>query len=156
MPLSLLTRWPLLRQLRERTDGTGLEAASAATRELRERGGSERLTGSETARSVCPYCAVGCGQLVRHRDGKLLAIEGDPESPVSQGNLCPKGAASYELLTHPRRLTEVHYRAPRSAAWTTIPLEEAMDRVAELVWASRRRNWVEETPAVEDAPISRR
>jgi anaerobic selenocysteine-containing dehydrogenase len=66
------------------------------------------------ARSVCPYSGVGCGQLIFHKDGRLVSIEGDPESPISQGNLCPKGAASYQLLTHSRRETKMKYRAPRA------------------------------------------
>ncbi len=103
-----------------------------------------RTRDADVARSVCPYCGVGCGQLVYHRDGELLAIEGDPESPINEGTLCPKGAASHELLTHPGRLTKVRYRAPRAAGWTEIGLDEALDRIAERVWESRRRNWVAE------------
>jgi formate dehydrogenase major subunit len=94
----LLSKWPLIRQIRERADGTGLEAMSDKTRAMHA-----RIDGAEVARSVCPYCGVGCGQLVFHKDGKLISIEGDPESPISQGNLCPKGAASFQLLTHNRR-----------------------------------------------------
>jgi formate dehydrogenase major subunit len=135
--LGLLDRWPLLRQIRDRADGTGLEAMSARTRAI-----GARVTGASVARSICPYCGVGCGQLVYHRDGKLLAIEGDPESPISQGTLCPKGSASYELLTHSGRLTRVRYRAPRTRAWTEIGLDQAMDRIADLVWESRRRTFV--------------
>lgn len=142
-PLALLARWPLLRQLRRGADGTGPEAASPATESLRSRIGDRSAV--ETARSVCPYCGVGCGQLVHHRDGEILAIEGDPESPVNQGTLCPKGAASHQLLTHPGRLTKVRYRAPRATEWTEIGLDEAVDRVAELLWESRRRTFVRET-----------
>ena len=75
-----------------------------------------RIDDAKVARSICPYCGVGCGQLIYHKDGKLISIEGDPESPISQGNLCPKGAASYQLLTHSRRETKVKYRAPRAKA----------------------------------------
>jgi formate dehydrogenase major subunit len=132
-----LERWPVVRQLRARGDGTGAEAFSPRTRDI-----GARISGAEAARSVCPYCGVGCGQLAYHKNGVLLAIEGDPESPVNQGTLCPKGSASYELLTHPGRLTRVRYRAPRAAAWTEIGLEEAMDRIADLVWESRRRTFV--------------
>ena len=77
-----------------------------------------RIDGAQVARSICPYCGVGCGQLIYHKDGKLISIEGDPESPISQGNLCPKGAASHQLLTHSRRVTKVKYRAPRAKEWT--------------------------------------
>jgi formate dehydrogenase major subunit len=133
----LLDRWPLLRQIRHRADGTGFEAMSNRTRSI-----GTRIEGAKVARSVCPYCGVGCGQLVYHMDGRLLAIEGDPESPISQGTLCPKGSASYELLTHPGRLTKVLHRAPHATEWTTIGLDEAMDRIADLVWESRRRTFV--------------
>jgi formate dehydrogenase major subunit len=133
----LLNKWPLVRQIRERTDGTGLEAMSDKTRALHA-----RIDNAEVARSVCPYCGVGCGQLIFHKDGKLISIEGDPESPISQGNLCPKGAASYQLLTHDRRETQMKYRAPRAKQWTEIPLDRAMDMVADRVWESRKRTFV--------------
>ena len=96
---------------------------------------------SEAARSICPYCGVGCGQLII-KNGKLISIEGDPESPISQGNLCPKGAASYQLLTHDRRETKMKYRAPRAKEWTEISLDRAMDMVADRVWESRKRTFV--------------
>ena len=95
---TLLSKWPLVRQIREGKNGTGLESMSDKTRAMHA-----RIDNAEVARSVCPYCGVGCGQVVYHKDGKLISIEGDPESPISQGNLCPKGAASYQLLTHSRR-----------------------------------------------------
>src|SRR5688572_17713 len=104
---SRLSGWPLLRQLRTGSDGTGPEAMSPQTKALRA-----RTDGLQVARSVCPYCGVGCGQRVWHRDGQLVAIDGDPESPISQGTLCPKGSASYQLLTHEARLTKVLHRAP--------------------------------------------
>jgi len=133
----LLSSWPLVRQLREGKDGTGLESMSAKTRAMHA-----RIDDAEVARSICPYCGVGCGQLVYHKNGKLIAIEGDPESPISQGNLCPKGAASYQLLTHSRRETKMKYRAPRAKEWTEIPLDRAMDMVADRVWESRKRTFV--------------
>ena len=110
-----------------------------------------RVTGAQVARSICPYCGVGCSQLVHHEDGELLAIEGDPESPISQGTLCPKGAASYELLTHPGRLSRVRYRAPYATEWTEIALDQAMDRIADLVWESRRRTFVSAAADLDDA-----
>jgi formate dehydrogenase major subunit len=136
MVLEALRRWPLLRQIRNGGDGTGSEAMSDRTRGL-----LPRNDGAKIARSICPYCGVGCGQLVFHRDGKIVSIEGDPESPISQGNLCPKGAASYELLTHPGRQKRVLYRAPRAKDWTAMDLEEAMDLVAQRVWGSRERTF---------------
>jgi formate dehydrogenase major subunit len=140
---SLLSKLPLGRQIRERKDGTGLESMSDKTR-----GMHARIDEAKVARSICPYCGVGCGQLIFHKDGKLVSIEGDPESPISQGNLCPKGAASYQLLTHSRRETKMKYRAPRSKEWTQISLERAMDIVAERVWESRKRTFVHEQDGV--------
>src|SRR5262245_21159542 len=115
-------RWPLLLQLTQGRSGNGTEAMSALTRTLKP-----RHAGASVARSICPYCGVGCGQLVFHQDNAVVAIEGDPASPISAGHLCPKGAASYELVTHPNRLARVKYRAPYSTAWQTIDLEDAMD-----------------------------
>ena len=135
--LELLSKWPLLRQIRERKDGTGLESMSNKTRAMHA-----RIDGAKVARSICPYCGVGCGQLIYHKDGKLISIEGDPESPISQGNLCPKGAASYQLLTHSQRQTKVKYRAPRAKQWTEISLDRAMDMVAERAWESRKRTFI--------------
>ncbi len=126
--------WPLLRQLFTGGRGTGPEAMSTATRDLRPRN-----EGAQVTRSICPYCGVGCGQLVFHRDNRLISIEGDPESPISAGHLCPKGAASYELLTHPGRATRVKYRAPFATTWTDLDLETAMDMIADRVWQTRER-----------------
>ena len=136
-------QWPVLRQILQGADGTGHEAMSQRTLHLRPKN-----EGAKIARSVCPYCAVGCGQLVFHKNGKLVSIEGDPESPISQGNLCPKGAASYQLLTHSRRETRMKYRAPRSKEWTEISLERGMDMVADRVWESRKRTFVHEQDGV--------
>src|SRR5437879_7698085 len=124
----LLSKWPLIRQIRERADGTGLEAMSDKTRAMHA-----RIDDAQVARSICPYCGVGCGQLIFHKDGKLLSIEGDPESPISQGHLCPKGAASYQLLTHARRETNMKYRERRATGWAEITLDRAQDMVAERV-----------------------
>jgi formate dehydrogenase major subunit len=134
----LLSRWPLIQQLRNGTDGTGTEAMTDRTRNLRP-----KINGAEVARSICPYCGVGCGQLVYHREGKLISIEGDPESPISRGHLCPKGADTYELHTHPGRLKTVRYRAPYSRQWEDLSLETAMDMVAQRVWETRERNFEE-------------
>jgi formate dehydrogenase major subunit len=138
MLAELLLKWPLLRQLRDRSDGTGADAMSDATKSLRRKNEHAKVT-----RSICPYCAVGCGQLIFHCDGKILSIEGDPESPVSRGHLCPKGAASFELVTHPGRLKTVKYRAPRSRHWTDMPLDRAMQLIAQRVWETRERTFDE-------------
>ena len=134
---SLLSKWPLVQQICDRRDGTGLEAMSEKTRAMRA-----RTDGAQVARSICPYCGVGCGQLIYHKDGKLISIEGDSDSPISQGNLCPKGAASYQLLTHSQRETKMKYRAPRAKQWAEISLDRAMDMVADRVWESRKRTFV--------------
>ena len=134
----LLSRWPLIQQIRTGADGTGAEAMSERTRNLRPKNQDAEVT-----RSICPYCGVGCGQLIYHKDGKLISIEGDPESPISRGHLCPKGADTYELHTHPGRLTRVKYRRPYSRRWEEIDLETAMDMVAERVWESREHTFEE-------------
>ena len=135
---SLLSRWPLIEQIRTGADGTGSEAMSQRTRELLPKNHDAKV-----ARSICPYCGVGCGQLVYHKQGKLISIEGDPESPISRGRLCPKGADTFELHTHPGRLKKVKYRAPYSRKWDDIELETAMDMVADRVWETRDRTFQE-------------
>ena len=135
-----LTEWPLLKQIRTGAwKGTGEEAMSEETKQL-----SPKIKDAEMSRSVCPYCGVGCGQLVYHKDNKLVSIEGDPGSPISRGHLCPKGADTFQLHTHPGRLTKVKYRRPYSRQWEEIPLETAMDMVADRLWESRERTFVEE------------
>src|SRR6059036_4119636 len=136
--LTLLSKWPLMRQICERKDGTGLESMSDRTRAMHA-----RIDDAKVARSICPYCGVGCGQLVYHKEGKLISIEGDPESPISRGHLCPKGADTYELHTHPGRLSKVKYRRPYSKQWEDLDLETAMDMVADRLWESRERTFQE-------------
>src|SRR5688572_10447712 len=126
--------WPFLRQLLGDKDA----AVSDRTRDLQPKNQHAQI-----ARSVCPYCAVGCGQLVFHRGNRVISIEGDPESPISRGHLCPKGAASFELVTHPGRMTKVKYRAPRSREWVDLDLASAMDMVVERVWTTRERTFDE-------------
>ena len=94
-------------------------------------------------RSICPYCAVGCGQLVYHKHGKVVQIEGDPDSPISRGRLCPKGAASKSLVTGPQRERHVKYRPPTADAWEELPLEQAMDMIADRVIEARDEGWQE-------------
>src|SRR5881394_3054395 len=135
---ALLSKWPLVRQIRERKDGTGLEAMSEKTRVMHA-----RTDDAQVARSICPYCAVGCGQLVYHKNGKLISIEGDPKSPISRGRLCPKGADTFELHTHSGRLKKVKYRRPYSRQWEELDQETAMDMVADRLWESRERTFQE-------------
>ena len=138
MLLELLNRWPLVRQLRTGGDGTGPEAMSERTRKLRP-----KHFDAEVTRSICPYCGVGCGQLIFHKDNQLISIEGDPDSPVSRGHLCPKGADTFELHTHPGRLKKVKYRRPYSTKWEELELEQAMEMVADRVWQTRQHSFVE-------------
>lgn len=136
-----LLGWPLLRQFKYRTRGTGVEVMSSNTRAMRA-----RIEDAKVARSVCPYCGVGCGQLVYHKDGKVIQIEGDPLSPINQGNLCPKGAASKQLLEHESRMTKLKYRPPFARQWQALDLAQAMDMIADRVWETRKRTFVERSP----------
>ena len=96
-----------------------------------------RIRDAEMHVSVCPYCAVGCSQRVYVKDGRVIDIEGNPNSPVSGGHLCPKGASTYQLVNNPNRPTKVLYRAPRSDHWEERPLDWAMDRIARLMKRDR-------------------
>jgi formate dehydrogenase major subunit len=116
--------------------GMGGAAASPATRDARA-----RIAGLKATESVCPYCAVGCGQLVYTRGGELVDIEGNPRSPINQGTLCPKGAASRQLVQQPGRLTKVRYRRPGGTEWEELELDQAMDMIAERLIASREAGW---------------
>jgi len=104
-------------------------------------------------KSICPYCAVGCGQLVYVKDEKITNIEGDPDSPISEGCLCPKGAATRQLVTGPHRGQEVLYRAPGATAWRPIALEKAMEMVAARVIATRDATWEAALP--DGRPVNR-
>jgi formate dehydrogenase major subunit len=119
--------------------GTDLQPKVARAQEL-------RIQNAKTVPSVCPYCAVGCGLLVHTVDGQIVNIEGNPASPINQGNLCPKGAATYQLHVNPNRLTKVLHRAPGATAWEEWELERAMDRIAELVKQTRDETFVERLP----------
>jgi formate dehydrogenase major subunit len=133
----VLLSWPVLRQIRGDPLGLGRAAQSRRSRELRPRtDGAERVV-----RSVCPYCAVGCGQLVFVEDGTVTQIEGDPDSPISRGRLCPKGSATRHYVTSPLREYKVKYRRPYGTQWEELSLEQAMDRIADRVIESRRRTW---------------
>ena len=112
---------------------------------------TSRLRGATVTEGVCPYCAVGCGQLVSVREGKIVNIEGNPDSPINQGTLCPKGAATFQLAVNPTRVTRVWYRAPGATDWDrTKTLDWAMDRIAHLVKETRDRTFVEERDTALD------
>ena len=114
--------------------------ARARSRRRREQAGS-RIAGLKATESICPYCAVGCSQVVYTRGGELVNIEGNPRSPINQGTLCPKGSASRQLIQQPGRLTKVLYRRPRGTEWEELDLETAMDMIAERVIAAREAGW---------------
>jgi formate dehydrogenase major subunit len=142
--LPVLSEWPVLRQLRGGDlGGLGATAASERTQGLRPR--TEAV--DRVARSVCPYCAVGCGQLVYVKDEKIVDIEGDPASPISQGCLCPKGAATFQYVTGSHRTEHVLYRRPGGTEWEQLPLDRAMEMVAERVKATRDATWEERIAA---------
>lgn len=100
-----------------------------------------KVAGAKDVPSVCPYCAVGCGTLISVKDGQIINIEGNPDSPISEGNLCPKGAASLQLAVNPLRTTRVKHRRPGATEWEDMSLDDAMERIAQLVKDTRDRTW---------------
>ncbi len=136
-----LADWSIPRQLAGQ-DASREAAESAASRLTRPRLEEADRVGT----SICPYCAVGCAQLVYAKGDQVIHIEGDPRSPINQGTLCPKGAATFGWLTSPQRLTTVKYRAPYSDHWEDRPLDWAMDRIAHLMKRTRDETFVERLP----------
>jgi formate dehydrogenase major subunit len=132
--------WPVLRQLRGPDPlGRGPAVRSTRTDSIVPR----TATADHVARSVCPYCAVGCGQLVYVKDDEVVQIEGDPDSPISRGRLCPKGSASKNLVTSSMRQTKVRYRRPFGTEWEDLDLPTAMDMIADRVVKARNDTWQE-------------
>jgi formate dehydrogenase major subunit len=130
--------WPVLRQLTSGDVlGRGPAVTSQRTRALEPR----TSTADRVVQSICPYCAVGCGQKVYVKDERVVQIEGDPDSPVSRGRLCPKGSASEQLVNNPGRQTEVLYRRPYGTEWESLDLETAVDMVTDRFLEARRRGW---------------
>ena len=130
--------WPVLRQLRGE-DRLGLAEAAQSSRSASL---EPRTAGADrVVRSICPYCAVGCGQRVFVADERVIQIEGDPDSPISRGRLCPKGSASKQLVTSPGRLTRVRYRRPHGTEWEDLDLDTALDMIADRVLATRDATW---------------
>jgi formate dehydrogenase major subunit len=130
--------WPVYRQLTG-TDPLGRGAAAESARSLHL---TDRTSSADrVAHSVCPYCAVGCAQKVYVKDEQVVQIEGNPDSPVSRGRLCPKGSASKQLVTGPHREEKVLYRAPYSTEWRELELDTAMEMVTERVLDARDRGW---------------
>src|SRR5881227_614859 len=132
---------PVLRQLKDDRLGLGRAAQSVRSERLTPR----TKTADKVVQSICPYCAVGCGQKVYVKDEKVIQIEGDPDSPISRGRLCPKGAASEKLVNSPLRETKVKYRRPGGTEWEHISLEQATDMIAERFIRARKETWEEET-----------
>jgi formate dehydrogenase major subunit len=130
--------WPVVRQLTGSDPlGRGAAVQSSRTRAITPR----TTTADRVVKSVCPYCAVGCGQRVFVKDEKVVQIEGDPDSPVSRGRLCPKGSASEQLVNSPGRATTMLYRRPRSTKWERIGVDAATDMIADRMIQSRRKHW---------------
>ena len=146
----LLASWPVVRQLRE-GDPLGLGKAVQSER-------SKALTpridrADHVVSSICPYCAVGCGQLVYVRHGEVSHIEGDPASPISRGRLCPKGQASKSYVQSPLREYRVKYRRPYGTEWEELSLEDAMDTIADRIIRTRAETW--ETTTADGSPANR-
>ena len=138
----LLASWPLLRQLREgdpRALGPSVQSPRSKTL-------TPRIDEAErVVQSVCPYCAVGCGQLVYVKDGEIAHIEGDPASPISRGRLCPKGQASKSYAQSPLREYKVKYRRPYGTQWEELSLEDAMEMIAKRIVETRAETWQKKT-----------
>ena len=132
--------WQRLRELpvvgRAADWGMGPAALSENTRKT-----GSRIGGLKATESVCPYCAVGCGQVVYTRGDELVDIEGNPNSPINQGTLCPKGSATRQLIQQPGRLTKIRYRRPGGTEWEDLELDTAMDMIADRVLEARRNGW---------------
>jgi formate dehydrogenase major subunit len=138
----LLQSWPVLRQLREGDPlGLGKAVQSQKSAALKPRIDEA----DHVVRSICPYCAVGCAQLVYVKDGEVTQIEGDPASPISRGRLCPKGAASKNYVQSPLREYKVKYRRPYGTRWEELSLDDAMDMIVERFLQAREETWQEET-----------
>ncbi len=130
--------WPVIKQL----TGSDPLGRGSAVQSAKNRASVPRTTTADrVVQSVCPYCAVGCGQRVFVKDDHVVQIEGDPDSPVSRGRLCPKGSASEQLVNSPGRATTMLYRRPRSTTWEKIGVAEATDMIADRMVESRRKHW---------------
>ena len=136
-----LEAWPVYRQL---TGSDPLGRGKAARSKATENVVSRTATADRVVQSVCPYCSVGCAQRVFVKDEKIVQIEGDPDSPVNRGRLCPKGSASKQLVTSPTRVTTVKYRRPYGTEWEDLDLDTAMEMIADRVLDARRKYWQDE------------
>lgn len=149
-PKKTFLSWPVLRQLTSNDPlGRGAAVQSAKNAQLEAR----TQSADRVVKSVCPYCAVGCGQKVYVKDEKVIQVEGDHDSPVSRGRLCPKGSATEQLINSPLRQTKVLYRAPYATEWETMDLEKATDMVAKRIVETRAATWEENDD--EGRPLNR-
>jgi formate dehydrogenase major subunit len=146
----VLGSWPLVKQFRDGDPlGLGKSARSGTSEALQP-----RIAGADAvAQSICPFCAVGCGQLAYVKDGKVIQVEGDPASPISRGRLCPKGAASKNMHDGPLREVKVKYRRPYGTHWEELELDQAMDMIADRIVETRNATWQETTE--DGAPAHR-
>ena len=138
---NFIPAWSVVRQLRG-NDRLGL--GEAAQSSLQANLTPRTAEADKVARSICPYCGVGCGQRVFVKDGQITQIEGDPDSPISRGRLCPKGAASRQLIQSPKREYKVKYRRPHGTQWEELDLDQAMDMIANRLIKTRSETWQEE------------
>jgi formate dehydrogenase major subunit len=133
---------------------SGLSVAAAGTLVLggvpQARGVTSnlRIKRATEVRTVCPYCSVGCGMIAHVQDGKLINLEGDPDNPISEGSLCPKGSSAFQFAYNDRRLSKALYRKPFGTAWETVDLTWALDRIAERFKATRDKNFLEQEDGV--------
>jgi formate dehydrogenase major subunit len=136
---SLLERWPLVRQL------TGDDPLGRGTSSRSVGGTADKRARTQNAdavtKSICPFCAVGCGQEIFTKDGKVVHVEGDPDSPISRGRLCPKGSSTLSLITAPTRQTKVRYRRPYGTEWEDLDLDTAVEMIVDRVLATRENTW---------------
>ena len=139
LPSRDITDLPLIRQLRGDPTARGAAAKSDRSARMQPR----TRDADRVVQSICPYCAVGCGQRVYVKDEQVTQIEGDPDSPISRGRLCPKGAASKQLVQSPTREYKVKYRRPHGTEWEELSLDEAMDMIADRVIKAREETWEE-------------
>ena len=140
MLFEITERDGFFKKIRDRVGTTVEHPVSQATRDIRSRLSDD---GVKKSVSVCPYCAVGCSTLVYHRDGRIIDIEGNPDSPINAGTLCPKGSASFGLHVSPYRWTKVRYRRPYSKEWEDLSLQEALGMIADRVKKTRDESWEE-------------
>jgi formate dehydrogenase major subunit len=135
---AVLRRWPVARQL---TGPDPLARGEAARSNAPDPWRARTEDADTVTRSVCPFCAVGCGQRIYSKEGRVTHIEGDPDSPISRGRLCPRGSSSLSLVTSPTRVTKVRYRRPGGTDWEDLDLDTAMDMIADRVVDTRARTW---------------